>query len=80
MFDDIDTVSLWELSCERKVRNIRTRSRVQVTVQAIALSEAVAKTVAELGDEWIIWSARHLGYRKVIFDAPSQALGEEKPK
>lgn len=66
MIDALSTVSLWELSCERKVRNIHTQSRVQVTVQATALSEAVEKTVHHLGEEWSIWSARHVGYRVLI--------------
>lgn len=65
-FDDPKTVSLWELSCERKKRDIRTKSRVMVTVAATALSEAVEKAQAFTGDEWTIWSARHIGYRVVL--------------
>lgn len=65
-FDDPKTVSLWELHCERKKRDIRTRSRVTVLVAAASLSDAMAKGAAFYGDEWTVWTATHVGQRVVL--------------
>jgi hypothetical protein len=66
MIEGPKTVGIWELSCERKKRDIRTVNRATLTVVAPSLSEAMTKAASFVGDEWTVWSARHVGQRVVI--------------